>query len=331
MELRQLVEKLRNAKRNKQAWLDIALTFREIGRTQGGLNLEREAAEASGYTVGVLRRFVVVMEFLESDAFDKSMLPPKRVLETSFTAVEQIQRIARLDPERAKELIADLSERSLRIDALRDEYAQLQKSSSARLEASAFSTSNSDEIDGGAPIALSTQSFNIKSGPRSVAALQRRSRAEKAFRLIGAMLPDISGNVERFDRPTGIPSAPLRCDAIAWLDVSFKTGDGFEIVYAPAAMTEVAFSDQVSRAIVAAMFFRRHFIVFTDDSDRKFISKAERMIADLDLRSVGLLALGDMQRPVRVRPPDNARPEPDRRHLLFKLCPKGRWASDSDA
>lgn len=311
------IEALRGAKKDRRSWMDVAATFRAIGK-DGGTDrhrLERAAAIASGYTTGILKRFVVALNFLESGIVAHESRPKQHVLDSSFTAIELIERISRQSPGRAMELMAEIGERRLRVEFLRRELSELRGS----LEPALMPIS---------PISGRDQSVRVgtvSQPPRAYAASARRVREETTFTRVEELLPKVSGRIELFHRPLGVPVAPLRCDAIAWIDDRYQEADGFEFIYAPTSMTEVLFSDQLDRAIVASSFFRRHYVVFTDDSDPKFAARAESIIHMLGIRSMGVIALDD-KKPVRLAAQAKAAPEPDRRHLLKTLCPKGRWA-----
>lgn len=316
IEMTDLVEALRGAKKDKMSWMEVATIFRRIGK-EGGADqhrLEREAAVASGYTSGILKRFVIALNFLESGIVLEERRPKRHVLDSSFTAIELIERISRQNPERAAELIVEIGERRVRVESLRRELSDLRGAPYPLTPLTPIETTARQVLP-----RLRTQE------PRAYAASARRLREEVTFARVENLLPEVSGPVEIFHRPLGVPVAPLRCDALAWLDDRYGEADGFEFVYAPSAMTEVLFSDQLDRAIVASSFFRRHFVVFTDDSDPKFPARAARIIQLLGIRSMGVIALGDKKR-VQLAAQAKAVPEPDRRHLLKRLCPAGKWA-----
>lgn len=314
-EMTDLVEALRGAKKNKMSWVEVATIFRRIGREAGAdqNRLEREAAVASGYTGGILRRFVIALNFLESGIIAEERRPNRHLLDSSFTAIELIERISRQNPGRAAELMVEIGERRLRVESLRRELSDLR----------------------GTPYPLTMvettarqvmpRTLKVSQLPRAYAASARRLREEVTFARVEALLPEVSGSVDIFHRPLGVPVAPLRCDAIAWMNDRYDEADGFEFVYAPSSMTEVLFSDQLDRAIVASSFFRRHFVVFSNDSDPKFPARAVRILQLLGIRSIGVIALGE-KKPIQLAAQVKGVPQPDRRHLLKVLCPGGKWA-----
>lgn len=315
IQVKNSIEQLRGAKKARMSWMEVGSIFRSISQQAGPdrARYEQEAAAASEYSVGVLKRFVVALNFVESPWLLQSEMPKKPVLESSFTAIELIERLSRQNPVRASELMTQLGRRGMRVDAIRKELANY----GGYLEAT-----------GRLHIPRSLPIFPVvQTGPtaRAYSASARRSREEITYERVEGLLPQLSGKIETFHRPLGVPIAPLRCDAIAWIDKNMEAADGFEFLYAPSSMTEVLFSDQLGRAIVASSFFRRHFIVFTEDSDPKFSERTVRILEFLRMDSLGVVALADHE-PIRRMPKKRGKPEPDRRTLLGSLCPEGRWA-----
>ncbi len=62
------IEQLRGAKAARMSWMEVGSIFRTISQQAGPdrSRYEREAAEASEYSIGVLKRFVVALTFVES-------------------------------------------------------------------------------------------------------------------------------------------------------------------------------------------------------------------------------------------------------------------------
>ena len=309
------IEQLRGAKAARMSWMEVGSIFRTISQQAGPdrARYEREAAAASEYSIGVLKRFVVALNFVESSWLKQSEMPKRPVLEASFTAIELIERLSRQNPVRASELMTQLGSRGMRVDAIRRELANY---------GGYIATPKRFTIPGSPPVFPVVQG---NSTARAHSASARRSREEITYERVEGLLPQLCGKVETFHRPLGVPIAPLRCDAIGWLDKNADAADGFEFLYAPSSMTEALFSDQLGRAIVASSFFRRHFIVFTANSDPKFPERTVRIIKFLRMNSLGVVALAD-QEPIRLMPKPRGKPDPDRRELLSLLCPKGRWA-----
>ena len=313
--MKSLIEQLSGAKKARMSWMEVGAIFKKISLEAGPnrARLEQDAAAASEYSVGVLKRFVVALNFVESPYLPESEKPKKQVLESSFTAIELIERISRQNPARATELMNQLGRRGTRVEAIRDELADMR---------GGYQGSVIPHIRTTPPVLPIVQSGG---NARAHSASARRSREEITYERVEALLPQLSGKIEAFHRPIGVPIAPLRCDAISWLDKRMEAADGFEFLYAPSSMTEVLFSDQLCRAIVASSFFRRHFIVFTEDSDPKFPERAVQILKFLRMNSLGVIALAERE-PVRLMPKARGKAEPDRRALLSLLCPKGRWA-----
>jgi hypothetical protein len=314
-----LIEQLSGAKKAHMSWMDVGAIFQKISLHAGPnrARMEQDAAAASGYSVGVLKRFVVALNFVESPYLPEMEKPKRQVLESSFTAIELIERISRQNPTRATELMGQLGRRGTRVEVIRDELAAMR---------GGYQGSAIPYIRTTPPVSPIVQPVG---NARAHSASARRNREEITFEGVENLLPQLSGKFHEFHRPIGVPIAPLRCDAIAWLDKRMEAADGFEFLYAPSSMTEVLFSDQLCRAFVASSFFRRHFIVFTEDSDSKFPERAVQILKVLQMDSLGVIALAERE-PVRLMPKARSKDSPDRRALLSLLCPRGRWAESLD-
>jgi hypothetical protein len=302
---------LRDARKRRLKWTDIAdLVTKNIG-PEARLDGERrviwleEAAEESGYTAAVLRRFANTLAFAR-DFFE----PPieERILEDSFTALEMIHRIARHDPEEAVRLSAELGKASMPVSKLRK---ALKDSSAKRL---ARRTTPWEETPPPPPP-------EGRLDPRPTTASVRNWRADVALSELHALLPRLTGKFARFERPGGTAPPSVRCDAIAWVD-GWMTGDGFEIVHAPSAAAKSLLSDRVARAVVSARFFRKFFLVFTSDSSETHVARAQLALDQLDVKSVGVVHLGALRPLVRKRSGPTA---PDWSHMLSIVCPEGQW------
>ncbi|SDO48471.1 hypothetical protein SAMN05444050_4250 [Afipia sp. GAS231] len=302
-------ERLTGAKKAKRSWVEVASLFRkglEESGGSGGAAFQRETATNSGYTVGMLKRFVVALNFIES--LPERTKPKPTVVEASFTAIELIERINRRNPAKAREILGTLGQPGTRVSAIRKELKNLRDE--VPLEFNPHPARRMTLVS--APV------------PRSYAASARRMREEITYEKVEALLPKLSGPIVVFHRPLGVAVAPVRTDAIAWLDENYETADGFEFIYAPSSMTETLFSDQLNRAVVAATFFRRYFLVFTADSDSRFPRRAIDILKLLEAGTIGVVELAAKD-PRPLKPKDEP-PVPDRRGMLKKICPQGRWA-----
>ena len=295
-------------KRTKKSWVEVASMFRkgvEAGGPAPG-SFQREAVAATGYSAGMLKRFAVALTFIES--LPERIRPKPNVVEASFTALELIERINRRDPGKARELLGKLGQPGMRVSTIRKELKEVREAKPVEYPPD------------------TTRRVMLFSAPvpRSYAASARRMREEITYERVQNLLPKLSGPIVLFHRPLGVAAAPVRSDAIAWLDENYETADGFEFLYASSAMTETLFSDMLNRAVVAATFFRRYFLVFTDDSDPIFPNRAVHILKLLRASTIGVVALAAKD-PRLLKPKDEA-PVPDRRELLKTICPKGRWA-----
>ena len=94
IQVKNSVEQLLGAKKARMSWMEVGSIFRTISQQAGPdrARYEREAAAASEYSIGVLKRFVVALNFVESPWLKQSEMPKRPVLEASFTAIELIER-----------------------------------------------------------------------------------------------------------------------------------------------------------------------------------------------------------------------------------------------
>ena len=272
----------------RRSWVEVASLFRKK-LEEGGFawpESQQTFAMTWGLSVGMPKRFAVALAFVES--LPERSRPKPNVVESSFTAIELIERINRRDPRKARELLGKLGQPGMRISAIRQELKN---------------------VLGGIPlertsrrgVPVSTPSSRVLAAPipaqRSFAASARRVREETTYEKVEGLLPKLSGPIVLFHRPLGVAAAPMRCDAIAWADDHYETADGFEFLYAPTLMSETQFSDQLNRAVVAATFFRRYFLVFSADSDPEFARRAVHLLGLLRASTVGVVALAEKGAP----------------------------------
>ena len=294
-------------------WVEIASLYRKKFDEGAFLdpNALQEFAMRWVLSVGMPKRYAVALAFIES--LPERSRPKPNVVDSSFTAIELIELINRRDPRKARELVSKLGQPGTRVSAIRRELKNVLGATPLERRRPPGPTASS--LANAVPIPAS----------RSYAASARRVREETTYEKIERLLPKLSGPIVLFHRPIGVATAPMRTDAIAWLDDHYGEADGFEFLYASASMTETLFSDMLNRVVVAATFFRRYFLVFTPDSDHILEQRAVQLLGLLRANTVGVVAFGAKD-PQLLKPKDEA-PVPDRRELLKTLCPKGRWAS----
>lgn len=268
----------------------------------------KDAAASSGYSVGMLRRFAGTAAFLKT--FPIRSRPAAAIVERSFAAIEVIERIHGLDPELGSKLLTGLETGSSSVNDLRKSLSELKQGRVRRPDRSR-----------GAPIAASGRRVSLP-GPPSAYGPTRNDRERETMSRLRELLPDLCGKVFAFAKPEGSAPPGLRCDAIAWTDRAFATGDGFEFAYGGRGNNRATLSDLVARITVASTLFRRYYVAFSQDSLPEQVEAVVESLALLDARSVGVVFLA---RPNPVLRKPKGAPDPDRRELLAKLCPRGQW------
>lgn len=302
---------LRAARERRVPWIDIAeIIAKTVGPESGVSSDQRalwlnQAAVASGYTPGALRRFVNVLTFLRR--IPERKRPDRQIIENSFTAIEMIQRISRHDPVEADRLLGEIGTRRLTISRLRLAL----KGSTAELSGHASRARRRTLTPEGRLVP-------------SVAG-ERNWRIDAALGELYRLLPELTGKFEHFGRPLGVAPMGIRCDAVAWIDTEWSRGDGFEIVFAPSSAAKSFVSDRVTRAVVAARFFRRFFIAFTPESSEAHVGRVVQALNLLDAKSVGVVRLGVAAPLIRKR---TGKSDPDWSDRLSGICPGGHWDED---
>ena len=266
------------------------------------------AARSSGYSVGMLRRFAGAAGFLQS--FPIRSRPPAAAAARSFAAIEVIERIHGLDAELGLKLLTELGTASPSVSDLRKVLSDLKQ---GRVPG--------PDRTPGALLAASGKRGSFADPPSSYGPT-RNDRERETMSRLRELLPILSGQVFAFAKPEGSAPPGLRCDAIAWTDRAFTKGDGFEFAYAARGNNRAVLSDLVSRVTVASTLFRRYYVTFSADSLPEQVEAVVESLDLLDARSVGVVFLA---RPKPMLRKPKGSPTPDRRDLLAKLCPKGRW------
>lgn len=99
---RDIVDTLKDAKDHRKSWVETARVFalRPAHSGEEKKTFENRAVELSKYSLNVLRRFEFVRNYVQ--ALPDVLKPADRTIERSFSALEIIERISRLDKEREK-------------------------------------------------------------------------------------------------------------------------------------------------------------------------------------------------------------------------------------
>jgi hypothetical protein len=298
--------RLDGARKARLAWSKVGRAVADGMRTTGDHDRKKflqEAAQRSGYSANLLRRYAAVLAFVEERPAEERL--PEEVVDRAFAGLELIMRIANYDAGLARTLFEIQRTKPLTVKSLRARLKDVEPKS-ATLER------------GNVKKPVVTYSY-------SPAAPLRQTRTDAAFSELRQALPKLSGKaVVAFGKPEGVAPVGIRCDAIAWLDRNFRTGDGFEIFHAPKGSSRAALSDAVGRAMLASTLFRKFFLVFTWDSESLMVDLAIESLEKFGADTVQVIRLGDM--PFEKRKLREAKPRPDRRHMLPKICPNGKWA-----
>jgi hypothetical protein len=137
----------------------------------------------------------------------------------------------------------------------------------------------------------------------------------------------VSGAGARLFRPTGRNTTPVRCDAIALVDDNPTEADGFDFLHAPATLAPSAFMDRIHRAMITSTYFRRHFLVFSADSDPTMIQRAIDVFNATATESIAIIKLTSAGSRPTIRQAKGL-PYPDRRTDLLRFCEDDRWRED---
>jgi hypothetical protein len=297
---------LSGARKDRMPWGDVAALYiegtKQFPDDAGRRKFAALAAVASGFSANLLRRYAAARVFV--DALPREQSLPRTMIDSSFAALELIIRISKHDAELGRQLLARMRDERLTVSFLRGQLKNLApKSTAGRPDTPSK------------PVALAT----------AVYAPVRQNRMDAAFHELRRLLPGLSGrSVVAFGKPEGAAPIGIRCDAVAWLDRAFTTGDGFEIVHAPRGSSKAALSDAVSRAMTASSLFRKFYLAFTWDSEQLHVSLAIESLKKFGASTVGVVHFG--QDPAIRRKAGKAAPVPDRRDMLRTICPQGRWA-----
>lgn len=297
--------KLTHAKRLHKSWMESARAFVK-GREAAGKSaskFEDMAAARSGYSEGMLRRYEVVLDFVES-RIPEHERPPIDVLEASFTVLEKIARLDRLRPQQTKSWLGRLGRRDCRVVDLDQALEEART----------------------APLGADGQ-MDDKDARRSHAALERRDRLARSMKAISENLGSLKGC--RLVQPGGLNESPLRCEAIAFPADADGMADGYDFVFAPGTLPFNMFADRVCRAAASAVFVRNFYLVFSDDSDPAWLGRAGDMLEYMGAKTVGLVVVGE-DGAVDVLKIPRGYPEPDHTHLLQTFYRRGRWQAKDD-
>lgn len=299
--------RLDGARKARLAWSKVGKAVADGMRATGDQDRKKflqKAAERSGYSVNVLRRYAAVLAFVEGRPAEERL--PDEVVDGAFAGLELIMRIANYDAGLARTLFESQRTKPMTVKSLRAKLKEVEPKSATP-----------ERADPKRPVVA----FSY-----SPAAPHRMTRTDVAFSELRELLPKLSGKgVVVFGKPAGVAPVGIRCDAVAWLDRNFNTGDGFEIFHAPRGSSRAALSDAVGRAMLASTLFRRFFLVFTWDSESPMVELAVESLEKFGADTVQVIRLRDV--PLEKRKlQKEAKPKPDRRHMLPKICPKGKWA-----
>ena len=262
---------LSGARKDRMPWGDVAALYiegtKQFPDDAGRRKFAALAAVASGFSANLLRRYAAARVFV--DALPREQALPRTIIDSSFAALELIIRISKHDAELGRQLLARMRDERLTVSFLRGQLKNLAPKSTA-----------------GRPDTPS-KPVRFRNGgctrPSGITVWMRLSTS------CGASCPVCPGrSVVAFGKPEGAAPIGIRCDAVAWLDRAFTTGDGFEIVHAPRGSSKAALSDAVSRAMTASSLFRKFYLAFTWDSEPLHVSLAIESLKKFGASTVGV-------------------------------------------
>ena len=286
------LRELAHAKDERKSWLETAKAYR-AGLTAAGekaLQFPAEAAKESGYTVNVLSRFVTVLTFVERRLAGTS--PSTYLLRRSFTMLEHIERMDRLNPREADVWIMRWLDDNSTVEDIRRAYLTLRDESAA------------------SGISLKSWHTRFLHGSYKEA----RGALERTFAAL---------NGTSLVVPTGSNTTPLRCHALAFPEGDSGPVDAYDFV--PAVRANVEFLDRVCRAASASLFVRHYYLVLGEDVSSKDIAKAQTALDALGASTVGIISIGKAAAEVRSERIPTGLPVPDRTYMLRQMFRDGEW------
>jgi len=324
MQLQQAHDRLRNAKTERRDWREVAEILDEIvssaawkGRHDTPMGWYQEAAEISGYSVGVLRRMAALSGFLkkakgEFDDYEKLTSESRRF---PFATMEILKRIFDMDPEKAKELFPKILKRDITHREVQEVYSSF-TGPPQRFRGRDGQVSGKLSV-GAEPRAMNK--YGARAG-KEFACYVFEAAKVNATKLTGNAKASLHFQRYKFDyaSPDAV-AVLLKGSAVEWVD-------GFDCRFINSGLVRGRRIQLVSEVALAATYFRQYWLI---------VPKAGHLgmslvhdVRTLELHSVGVAEF-DKERPENLRvllkpelPPVPDRQAAAREHVIEKGVPK---------
>jgi len=268
-----VLSQLTALKKMRRGWWEFAEVIRDvetqklwIGQFDSRSEWQRQAAQASGYTIEILRRMVQIRNFIALST-SKEEVPSPADKSISMYSLEIINRLYDISPKKAIDLYADLLAGKVTLRKLRSAY--------------------DEEIE---------KTINYVDHHRSFRRMQQVF-VDSAHQLV-------SKNLEMFTEEmdvTYLENPPMwryiNPDAIIFkLDGNnIEFADGFLYLYVAEKSFPRNMQNILERVTFRANFFRKLWIVMQHYSDFKSIQKLIEDLSTLHRTSVGIATIKDFQ------------------------------------
>lgn len=306
---------VKRAPGSKPSWILVAKTAEEIRRSgkwspdySSPTEWLEAVAEASGYTVNTIRRFIASLNFLEGrDEKTRKLVfdPLSGGGSLTMASIELIKRMHDISPAEANRVLDEYVKDELTVREIRDRYDALIN----------YAQPKAMMIVGNPPYSSTERLPTPDAGKLGL----RRAHQDKKVltEIIRSRIADLSEAdgmkvfSDRYEFDFVSPDAV----AVAQREFSISFVDGFEMKKLGEKTPPGFFKKAIAEIVFSATFFRRYWLFLEGtEADARALTSALNV---LEATSVGVALVDLEHKQIRIHREPSALPQPDR-HALAK-------------
>lgn len=295
---------------SKPTWITVAKTAEEIRRSgkwtsdyASPTEWLEAVAEASGYTINTIRRFIASFRFLENQ--DKRtrelVFDPVAGGGVAMASVELIKRMHDIAPTQANKVLQMHIKKEVKVTEIRDLYDGLVRSAQPDLI-----ITNPPYFAGGQTPSLSAGKLGLRRANQD-----KKTLTDIVRRQISVLSDTDAVKVfsDRYEFDFVSPDVV----AVGQEDFSVSFVDGFEMKKLSGKIPAGMFKKAIAEIVFSATFFRRYWVMLEGaEKDAKSLTSA---LDQLEASSVGIALIDLELMAIQVHRKPSALPQPDRHAL----------------
>jgi hypothetical protein len=295
-----LQDEIRDASDRTNPWHALAeLLYARISESPSPsktAEIKSIACDASGYSVGLLNRYVATYARAKLIA-EATNRPPASLLSSVFNGVEAAVKLYDLDPERGLEALLHLNEGKTTLAAIKSKLTEAKESSATRAGL-----------------------VSLTGAPRRLSTIERQRRQASMVQSLQKGWAPLSGRCEKIDWRTA--DKLLACEGFYRVECSDDKGR-YRAIEAIVVGPETDFNyvdTLIPASILRSTFFKDYYLAFWTQEADAHAARAVRLLKWLEVRSIEVVTV-EKNGLVTMHPPPTElyAPEHDRSSKLEEM------------